>query len=125
MARARRRTLIPRIRVPETLRDLAWNQTEMSRLLATERLDLDAARMMLWALDLSAIALRTESACRPRRAQNRAPNLNGIYDVPVNPLFPGSLSENLSQVIQNTKWRGEGVHTDASLHHRHSSRRSP
>ena len=38
MARARRRTLILRFRVPETLRDLSWNETEVNRVLATERM---------------------------------------------------------------------------------------
>ena len=102
MARARRRTLILRFRVPVTLPDLAWNETEVNRILATERLDPDTARMILWAMDLSAVALRAESACRPRRTQNRAPNLNGFYDVLVTPLFPAHVSRNLSQVIQNT-----------------------
>lgn len=106
MARARRRTLVLRLRVPETLRDLAWNKTEVNRVLATERLDPDTALKILWAMDLSAIALRAESACRPRRAQNCAPNLNGFYDVSATPLFPGNLSEILSQVTQNTWDRG-------------------
>ena len=88
MARARRRTLILCIRVPETLRDLSWNETEMNRVLATERLDPDAARMILWAMDLSASTLRAESAYLAGRVQNRAPNLNRLYDVPVTPLFP-------------------------------------
>jgi hypothetical protein len=111
MARARRRSVILRLRVPETLRDLSWNETEMNRVLATERLDPDTARMILWAMDLSAIALRAESACLPGRVQNRAPNLNGLYDVPVTPLLPGGLSQNLSQVTQNTWDKGEGVQT--------------
>jgi hypothetical protein len=113
MARARRRTLILRLRVPETLRDLSWNETEMNRILATERLDPDTARMILWAMDLSAISLRAESASL-RRTQNRAPNLNKLYDVPATPLFPRGLSENLSQVTQNT-WGtgGGGVHSQS------------
>jgi hypothetical protein len=109
MARARRRTLILRFRVPETLRDLAWNKIEINRVLATERIDPDAALLMLWAMDLTTGVLRAESACRPRRVQNRASNPNGIYDVPLNPLFPQSLSETLSYVIENTKIWGEGV----------------
>ena len=110
MARARRCTLVLRLRVPETSRDLAWNKFEINRVLATERIDPDAALMMLWAMDLTAETLRAESARRPRRAQNRASNPNGIYDVALNPLFPQSLSETLSQVIENTKRQGEGVH---------------
>jgi hypothetical protein len=108
MARARRRSLILRFRVPETLRDLAWNKTEVNRVLATERLDPDAALMMLRAMDLSAAALRAQSACLPRRTQNRTSNFKGLYDVPATPMFPQSLIENLSQVTQNTKSRGRG-----------------
>ena len=110
MARARRLTVVPRLRVPETSRDLAWNQTEINRVLATERIDPDAALMILWAMDLTAEALRAESACRPRHSKNRVSNPNGIYDVALNPLFPQSLSETLSQMIENTKRQGEGVH---------------
>ena len=65
--------------------------------------------MMLWAMDLTTETLRAESARRPRRAQTRASNHNGIYDVALNPLFPQSLSETLSQMIENTKRQGEGV----------------
>jgi hypothetical protein len=67
MARARRRTLILRFRVPETSRDLAWNKIEINRVLATERIDPDAALLMLWAMDLTTGILRAESACCPRR----------------------------------------------------------
>ena len=108
MARARRRCLILRLRTPEIARDIAWNKSEINRLLATERIDPDSALMMLWAMDLATAALRAESACRPRRAQNRASNHNGIYDVPLNPLFSRSLSKNLSQVIENTMRQGGG-----------------
>lgn len=111
MARARRRSTILRFRVPESLRDLSWNETEVNRVLATERLDPDTAQMMLWAMDLTADALRAESACRPRRAQKLAANLNEIYDVPPTPLLPQSLNENLSQVGQNTQEQGEGYAT--------------
>ena len=110
MARARRRTLILRLRVPETARDLAWNKIELNRVLATKRIDPDAALMMLWAMDLTAESVRAESACRPRHAQNRACKPNEIYDVALNPLLPRSLSETLSQVLENTKRQGEGVH---------------
>jgi len=108
MARARCRTLIPRLRVPETSGDLAWNKSEINRVLATERVDPDAALMMLWAMDMTTAALRAEPAYRPRRAQNRASNPNRIYDVALNPLLPQSLSETLSQVLENTKREGEG-----------------
>ena len=115
MARARRRTVIPRLRVPETSRDLAWNKIELNRLLATERIDPDAALMMLWAMDLTTETLRDESARRPRRAQKRASNPNEIYDVTLTPLFPQSLSETLSQMIGNTKRQGEGVRQSGEL----------
>ena len=65
MARARRQTVMPRLRVPETSRDLEWNRTEINRVLATERIDPDAALMMLFAMDLTTAAFRAESACRP------------------------------------------------------------
>ena len=115
MARARRRTLILRFRVPETSRDLAWNKMEINRVLATERIDPDAALMMLWAMDLTAETLRAESDCRPGRAQNRASNPNGVYDVTLSPLSPQSLSQTPSQVIENTKRQGEGVHQSGEL----------
>ncbi len=92
MARARRLTTILRLRVPETSRDLGWNEMEINRVLATERLDPDAALLLLRAMALSAASLRDESAVLRRHAQERASNLNRIYDVPLNPLFPGSLS---------------------------------
>jgi hypothetical protein len=115
MARAGRRTLILRLRVPETSRDLAWNKTEINRVLATERIDPDAALLMLWAMDLTTSVLRAQSAYRPRRAQNRDSNPNEIYDVALNPLFPRSLSGTLSQATENTKRQGEGVHQSGQL----------
>ena len=117
MARARRRTLILRFRVPETSRDLGWNKAEINRVLATERIDPDAALLMLWAMDLTTGILRAQSACHPRRAQNHTSNPNEIYDVALNSLFPQSLSENLSQVIEKTDRQGEGVHQPAELAH--------
>jgi hypothetical protein len=64
---------------------------------------------MLWAMDLTAETLRAKPNRRPRRTQKRASNHNGIYDVPLNPLFPRGLSETRSQVLENTKGQGEGV----------------
>src|ERR1019366_7006967 len=115
MARARRCTLILRFRVPETSRDLAWNKLELNRVLATERIDPDAALMMLWAMDLTTGVLRAGSARRPRRAQNRASNHNGISDVALNPLFPQSLSATLPQVIENTNSQGGGGYLQSVL----------
>ena len=111
MARARRCSLVLRLRVPETFRDLDWNKAEINRLINTGGVDYATARMMLWAMDLANATLHAESAYRPRRAQNRPSNRNGIYDVPLNPLFPRSLSETLSQMIENTERQGEGVLT--------------
>jgi hypothetical protein len=110
MARARRRSVILRFRIPETSRDLDWNQAELNRVLATERIDPNAALLMLWAMDLTTAALHAESKCRLRRPQKRASNPNEIYDVALNPLFSESLSETLPHVIENTKRQGEGVH---------------
>ncbi len=107
MARARRCFRLPRLLVPETLRDLAYNQAEVDRVLATERIDPDAARMILWAMDLTAAILPTERAVRLRRA----PNPNGFYHAPINLLSAGSCIENPSQVPENTWEEGRGVST--------------
>ena len=53
MARAQRRTLVLRWRVPESPRDLALARAEVNRVLATGRIDPDAALLMLWAMDLT------------------------------------------------------------------------
>jgi len=101
MARARRRSLILRFRVPVTLHDLACNNLEVNRILATERLDPDTVRMMLWAMDLSASALHAGIALR-RRTQNGGNNSNKIYDVPISHSFPQSSGQNPSQPSENT-----------------------
>jgi len=105
MARARRRTLILRWRVPDSRRDLTRNRAEVSRVLATGRMDLYTARVLFWAMDLTAAVLPPERASRPRRAHN--PNVS--YHVPLNPLFAGSCTENPSQVPENTRGQGRGV----------------
>jgi hypothetical protein len=105
MARAHRRTLVLRWRVPESPRDLALNRAEVNRVLATGRIDFDTARMIFWALDLTAAALPAEPAARLPRAHN--PNVS--YHVPVNPLFVQGCIENPSQVTENTRGAGEGV----------------
>src|SRR5271165_5713675 len=79
MARVQRRTLVLRWRVPESPRDLALNRTEVNRVLATGRTDFDTARMIFWAMDLTAAALRAEWASRLRCAHN--PNVS--YHVPI------------------------------------------
>ena len=102
MARARRRACIRRLCVPMNRRDLALNRAEVLRVINTARVDFATARMMLWAMDLTAAALPIEPTARLRRARN--PNVS--YYVPIKPLFSQSCSKNLSQVPENT--RGEG-----------------
>jgi len=101
-ARARRRACIPRLCVPVTRRDLALNRAEILRVINTGNIDYATARMMLWAMDLTAAALPIEPTARLRRARN--PNVS--YYVPIKPLFSGSCTKNPSQVPENT--RGEG-----------------
>ena len=105
MARARRRTVILRWRVPDSRRDLTRNRTEVNRVLATGRLDFDTARMIFWAMDLTAAALPAERAAHPRSAHN--PNV--FYQVPLNPLFTGSCITSPSQALENTRGVGRGV----------------
>ncbi len=56
-ARARRLACIPRIRVPMNRRDLALNRAEVLRVVNSGYLDFATARLMFWALDLTAAAL--------------------------------------------------------------------
>src|SRR5450432_163282 len=65
MARAGRRTLILRWRVPDSRRDLARNRAEVNRLVATGRLDFDTARMLFWAVNLAAATFPAERPSRP------------------------------------------------------------
>jgi hypothetical protein len=104
VARARRRTLILRWRVPDSRRDLTRHRAEVGRILATGRIDFDTARMIFWAMDLTAAALPAEPSARLRRAHN--PNVS--YYVPVNPLFAQSCVKNPSQVPENTWGDGRG-----------------
>ena len=110
MARAHRRTLILRLRVPDSRRELTRNRAEVSRVLATGHLDFDTARMIIWAMDLTAATLPAERAARPRPAHN--PNVS--YHVPINHLFARSYTENPSQVLENTRGVGRGVPTSAA-----------
>ena len=75
------------------------------RIVTAGNCDFASARLMLWAMDLTAAALPAEPASRPHRAHN--PNVS--YYVPVNPLFIRSCGENPSQVPKNTMGAGEGV----------------
>ena len=104
-ARARRLACIPRLRVPTTPRDLALNRAEVLRVVNSGSVDFATARLMLWAMALTAAALPAERASRLRRVHN--PNVS--YHVPINPLFAQSCSANPSQVLENTWDTGEGV----------------
>jgi hypothetical protein len=104
MARARRLASFARLCVPMNRRDLAANRAEVHRVINTGSVDFATARLMLWAMDLTAAVLPAESATRLRRASN--PNV--FYYVPLNPLFSQSCTENPSQVLENTWARGEG-----------------
>src|SRR5271165_4730217 len=104
-ARARRLASIPRLRVPMTPRDLTLNRAEVLRVVNSGAVDFATARLMLWAMDLTAAALPAEQTARPRRAHN--PNVS--YYVPVNRLFSRSYTKNPSQVPENTRGQRRGV----------------
>ena len=89
-----------------TARDLASNRAEVLRVVNTGGLDFAAARLMLWAMDLTAAALPAEPASRPHRAHN--PNVS--YHVPITPLFVQGCVKNPSQLPENTWGAGEGYH---------------
>ncbi len=72
MARAWRLMRVPRLRVPLTLRDLALNRAEALRVVANGSLDFATARMLLWAMQLSATGLRSECDLRLRQARESA-----------------------------------------------------
>ena len=103
-ARARRLVCIPRLRVPMTPRDHALNRSEVLRVVTAGGVDFDTARLMLWAMDLTAVALPAEPTTRLRRAHNQ----NVSYYIPLNPLFFESYPVNRSQVSENTCMRREG-----------------
>jgi hypothetical protein len=106
MARARRLSCLPRLRVPVTGRDLALNRAEVLRVVDRGAVDFATARMMLWAMDLSVASFRSERTSRPISANN--PNVS--YHVPINRLFQRIYTEHHSQTIENTGRLGEGVH---------------
>jgi len=108
MARARRRTLRLRLRFPETRRDLAANRAEVARFIASGRCDFQAARMMLWAMDLTAATFRLGSAPLHLRRRIRSAKPNKIYHVPASPVFDNRYLVNLSEMIENTKGSGGG-----------------
>jgi hypothetical protein len=97
MARASRLACIPRLRVPMTPRDLALNRSEVLRVVNSGAFDFATARLMLWAMDLTAEALPAEPISRLRHTHNS----NVSYHVPLNPLFSQNCIENPSQVLEN------------------------
>jgi len=111
MARARRRACIPRLCVPVTRRDLALNRAEILRVINTGNIDYATARMMLWAMDLTAATLPSERAARPHPARN--PNVS--YHVPVNLLFVQSCTVNPSQALENTRGQEREAPPDLRL----------
>ena len=102
MARARRLACIPRLCVPTTRLDLALNRAEVLRVVNTGSVDFATARMLLWAMDLTAATLPAEPASRLRPTRNT----NVFYYVPLKPLFSRGCIENPSQVPENTRRRG-------------------
>src|SRR5271169_7107585 len=67
MARARRLACISRLCVPITPRDLALNRAEVLRVVTSGSVDFATARLMLWAMDLTAAALTAEPTTRLHR----------------------------------------------------------
>jgi len=111
MARARRLACIPRLRVPMTPRDLALNRSEVLRVVTAGGVDFASARLMLWAMDLTAAALPADPAARLLPTHNS----NVSYYVPISPLFARSYTENPSQVPENTWGQGRGCHLTLDL----------
>ena len=104
LARARRLACIPRFRVPMTLRELALNRSEDLRVVTAGSVDFATARLMLWAMDLTATALPAEPTTRLRRIRKH----NVFYYVPIKPLFSQSCTKSPSQVVENTRGGREG-----------------
>src|SRR5664279_1175706 len=111
MARARRLACIPRLRVPMIPRDLALNRSEVLRVVTAGGVDFASARLMLWAMDLTAAALPADPAARLLPTHNS----NVSYYVPISPLFARSYTENPSQVPENTWGQGRGVSPHSRL----------
>ena len=111
MARTRRVLSFARLFTPMNRRELAMNRAEVMRVINMGSVDFATARMLLWAMDLTAAAVPSGPASRPRRTHN--PNV--FYYVPRKRLFSGSCSDNPSQVPENTRWPGEGGTPHARL----------
>lgn len=107
MARACRRSLKLRFRILDSPRALAINRAEVNRVVATERIDPDAARMMLWAMDLCAVALKAEDDLLRRR--NRCCKSNQHYHLSSTPSFSGECLNNHLELLENTGVGGGGA----------------
>ncbi len=104
MARARRYVRLPRLLVAETLHDVAHNQAEMCRLLATEHIDPDVATTMLWALQLDEGLRRAELA--PTRRTSCCPDNSSVfYHVDISPSTARLYMEDHMQIVENTAER--------------------
>ncbi len=77
----------------------------------TGSVDFATARLMLWAMDLTAAALPAEPKPRLRRAHN--PNV--FYYVPIKPLFSQSCIENPHKCLKTHGWKGGGYHLTLDL----------
>jgi hypothetical protein len=87
MARARRHRCFLRLASPDTFMSIAANQERVRVAMATDRLDADTGRLMLWTFRLSAAVLRAEIRSQPcPSVQNRAAKSKQFYQVPTNPL---------------------------------------
>src|SRR5450631_1946703 len=93
LARARRLASFARLCVPTTRLDLALNRGEVLRVVNSGAVDFATARMLFWAMDLTAAALPSEPDAKVRRARN--PNV--FYYVPLRPLLSQACAENPSQ----------------------------
>lgn len=104
MARGRRLACVPRLCVPMNRCGLASNRAEVLRVINAGSVEFATARLMLWAMELSATALSVEfTTCL------RTHKPNDFYHVPVSPLFERNYTENHSQMSENTWGVGEGV----------------
>src|SRR5271165_4809949 len=105
MARTCRLASFPRLRVPLTPRDLALNRSEVLRVVTAGAVDFASARLMLWAMDLTAAALPAEPFSRPRRTRN--PNVS--YHIPLNLCFPVAVPKTPHKCLKTQGGRGGGT----------------
>src|ERR1019366_8324142 len=70
LARARRLACLPRACGPTPRLALSLNRAEVLRVVNSGAVDFATARMLLWAMDLPAVALPAEPDTRPRLTRN-------------------------------------------------------